>query len=79
MLAATVEDLPSDLLRSLNRDQGMEMAQHAKFIVAPDCRVYFWAPHLPWQHAYNENTNGLVRDYFLEGTDSLSASDEQVR
>jgi IS30 family transposase len=67
-VAAKLLDLPTDLRRSLTWDRGLEMVHsHARFTVAADCKVYFADPHAPWQRATNENTNGLLRQYFPKG------------
>jgi IS30 family transposase len=64
-----IAGLPDALRRSLTWDQGKEMALHRQIAVAADCKVYFCDPHSPWQRPSNENTNGLLRQYFPKGTD----------
>ncbi|HEV8054765.1 MAG TPA: IS30 family transposase, partial [Candidatus Limnocylindrales bacterium] len=68
-IVSSIATLPAQLRRSLTWDQGAEMAQHAQLRIDTGLVVYFCDPHSPWQRGTNENTNGLLRQYFPRGTD----------
>ena len=68
-LTRQVHRMPAELRRTLTWDQGKEMAEHAKFSVATNVSVFFCDPHSPWQRGSNENSNGLLRQYFPKTRD----------
>lgn len=75
-LVGKISDLPDQLRRTLTWDQGVEMHRHKEVKIAADIDIYFCDPHSPWQRPTNENTNGLLRQYFPKGTD-LNVYSEQ--
>jgi IS30 family transposase len=77
-LASTITTLPEQLRRSLTWDRGKELSQHAAFTVETGVAVYFADPQSPWQRGTNENTNGLLRQYFPKGTDLSRWSSEEI-
>ncbi|MCO1582776.1 IS30 family transposase [Crossiella sp. SN42] len=77
-LIDTMTRLPAHLRRSLTWDQGSEMHRHHEFSLATDIPVYFCDPHAPWQRGSNENTNGLLRQYFPKSTDLAAHSREYL-
>jgi IS30 family transposase len=77
-LVRQVQQLPSGLMASLTWDRGMELAHHRRFTIATDVNVYFCDPQSPWQRGSNENTNGLLRQYFPKGADLSGYSQDDL-
>jgi IS30 family transposase len=77
-LIKTARKLPQELYKSLTWDRGKEMADHKRFTLATDVQVYFCDPRSPWQRGSNENTNGLLRQYFPKGIDISSYSQAKL-
>lgn len=78
VLVALISALPEQLRGSLTWDQGTEMATHKQFKIATGVPVYFCDPASPWQRGSNENTNGLLRQYFPKGTDLFTHGPEDL-
>jgi IS30 family transposase len=77
-LASRFTTMPEQLRRSLTWDRGKELAQHAQLKIDTGLAIYFADPHSPWQRATNENTNGLLRQYFPKGTDLSRWSRDEI-
>ena len=78
VLADMISTLPAALKNTITWDQGTEMADHAQFTVMTGCPVFFCDPHSPWQRGTNENTNGLIRDFYPKGTNFNTVTDSDL-
>ena len=78
-LKRTVATLPAELWQSLTWDRGKELSDHARFSIESGVRVFFADPRSPWQRGTNENTNGLLRQYFPKGTDLSRWSEQEIQ
>jgi IS30 family transposase len=77
-IVRTIATIPAHLRQSLTWDQGAEMAQHVQLRIDAGLQIYFCDPHSPWQRATNENTNGLLRQYFPKGTDMSGVTRDEL-
>lgn len=77
--AKEIQTLPDELRKTLTYDQGKEMSEHAKFTISTGMQVYFAHPGSPWERGTNENTNGLIRQYFPKGTDFRTISSKEIK
>lgn len=78
VLARMIEGLPAELTKTITWDQGTEMAAHKAFTIRTGVPVFFCDPHSPWQRGTNENTNGLIRDFYPKGTNFNDVTDADL-
>jgi transposase, IS30 family len=78
-MTKTIQTLPARLRRTLTWDQGREMSEHARFHIDTGVEVFFCDPHSPWQRGSNENTNGLLRQYFPRRMDLSKLTEDQIQ
>ena len=77
--AAAFQSIPAELKKTLTYDQGKEMSEHQQFTIDTNIQVYFAHPASPWERGTNENTNGLIRQYFPKGTDFTTVTVEEIK
>lgn len=77
--AEAFKSVPDELRKTMTYDQGKEMSQHEQFTIDTGIQVYFAHPGSPWERGTNENTNGLIRQYFPKGTDFTQVSEEEIK
>jgi IS30 family transposase len=78
-LAEAFKSVPEELKKTLTYDQGKEMSQHEQFTIDTGIQVFFAHPGSPWERGTNENTNGLIRQYFPKGTDFTQVSEKEIK
>jgi IS30 family transposase len=76
--AAAIQSIPAELKKTLTYNQGKEMSDHQQFTIDTNIEVYFIHPGSPWERVTNENTSGLIRQYFPKGTDFAQLSEEEI-
>lgn len=77
--AKAFKTVPDELRKTLTYDQGKEMSQHERFTIDTGIQVFFAHPGSPWERGTNENTNGLIRQYFPKGTDFTQATETEIK
>ena len=77
--AAAFQSIPAELKKTLTYDQGKEMSEHQQFTIDTNIKVYFAHPGAPWERGTNENTNGLIRQYFPKGTDFATITEDEIK
>ena len=77
--AAALQSIPAEIKKTLTYDQGKEMSEHQRFTIDTGIQVYFAHPGAPWERGTNENTNGLIRQYFPKGTDFTAVTVEEIK
>ncbi|MBS3182451.1 IS30 family transposase [Leucobacter sp. Marseille-Q4368] len=78
LMQRMIHSLPSEFTKTITWDQGQQMAQHRRFTIATECEMYFCDPHSPWQRGSNENLNGLIRNFYPNGTNFNQVAGEEI-